>query len=268
MVSKGSSKRISILEISPEDFAVLKCAYDNTTIEHSHLISIARSFNEGKITNEKVVSVMEKYDTLNITTDDLVEAHQYEHEIDMNETNARYAGYAAALARKFRFLGFSSKISSLARRFHYLALASDFGEAMRPVVSATAVNTSLAISVGYCIADVAWEGYKLKSRNYHTEKGEPMTMTQCIVERASFQLVASMILPTIIIQSSVDLTTKYTNKFRRFTKWGPTLVGLSVIPFLPLYVDPFVGKFKLHVMQLNLISQKYLTTINFSQKKP
>ncbi len=50
------------------------------------------------------------------------------------EFGARYAGYTAGFARAFR----------------YLAFTSDFGEALRPVVSARIVSATYAVAFGYC----------------------------------------------------------------------------------------------------------------------
>ena len=74
--------------------------------------------------------------------------HGSAKDVDINSTNARYAGYTAGLARLFR----------------YLAFTSDFGEALRPVVSARIVSGSYAVAIGYCFADVFWEGYKHQNR--------------------------------------------------------------------------------------------------------
>ena len=46
------------------------------------------------------------------------------------------------------------------------------------------------------MADVAWEAYKLKKRDYKTENGAPMTMPQLLVERSTFQVI------TIFLQIS------------------------------------------------------------------
>ena len=94
-----------------------------------------------------------------------------------------------------------------------------------------------AVAFGYCFADVGWEAYKLKERNYMTEKGVPMSMTQCIVERSAFQAVASIALPFAVIHTAVDVSKRFFNKIGRYTKWGPSIVGLSIIPALPLYLD-------------------------------
>jgi fission process protein 1 len=133
----------------------------------------------------------------------------------------RYAGYTAAFSRAFR----------------YLAFTSDFGEALRPVVRSSIVTGTYAIALGYCVVDVAFEAHKLRERGYKTEKNIPMSMTQCIVERSAFQAVASLAVPAFIIHSSVSVGRKLFARIGRFQKWGPSLLGLSIIPLLPLYLD-------------------------------
>lgn len=75
---------------------------------------------------------------------------------------------------------------------HSSMALSDFGEALRPVVSARLVNASYAVAIGYCFADVGWEAYKAKERGFLNEKKQPVTMTQVIVERSVFQGIASI----------------------------------------------------------------------------
>ena len=139
------------------------------------------------------------------------------------DSNFRYAGYTRSLAKLFR----------------YLAFTSDLGEAFRPVVNVGIVNLAYAISFGYCFVDVGYEAYKLRERGYVAEHDptKKITMTQCIVERATFQAVASIAVPTIVIHSTVDITRKILAKVGRFQKWGPTIAGLSAIPLLPMFFD-------------------------------
>jgi fission process protein 1 len=64
-----------------------------------------------------------------------------------------------------------------------------------------------------------------------------MTMSQIIVERSTFQLFASLVLPALFIHTCVDVAKFATKKMGRFQKWGPSVFGLACIPFLPLYLD-------------------------------
>ncbi len=47
-----------------------------------------------------------------------------------------------------------------------------------PHTSARIVTGTYLVSIGYCIADVSYEAYKLQKRGNVTEKGHPMTTTQ------------------------------------------------------------------------------------------
>lgn len=149
------------------------------------------------------------------------ELHHLHHEITLTESQLRYAGYTAAFARAFR----------------YLAFTSDFGEALRPVVAKRVVNATYAVAFGYCGADIAWEAWKLQRRNYVTESGVPMSMAQLLAERTAFQAVASLGIPALLIHTTVDVSKHFFRRIGRFTKWGPSVAGLAVIPLLPLYLD-------------------------------
>ena len=105
-------------------------------------------------------------------------------------------------------------------------------------MSARIVTGSYLVSIGYCFADVGIEAYKLKQRNYLNEKtNAPMTMTQLVVERSVFQALASVIVPFAVIHTTVDVGKKAFKRIGRFQKWGPSLLGLSIIPLLPVYLD-------------------------------
>jgi fission process protein 1 len=51
------------------------------------------------------------------------------------------------------------------------------------------------------------------------------------------QALASVAIPFAVIHTTVDVTKKITRRIGRFTKWGPSIVGLGVIPLLPMYLD-------------------------------
>ncbi len=87
------------------------------------------------------------------------------------------------------------------------------------------------------MADVGWEAYKLKKRNYVDVHNQPMTMTQVVVERSIFQAVASIAVPFAIIHTAVAAGKKLFQKIGKFQKWGPSVIGLAMIPFLPMYLD-------------------------------
>ena len=63
------------------------------------------------------------------------------------------------------------------------------------------------------------------------------SVPRCAVHTTVFQLIASLALPAFIIHSGVHGAHRLCHKMNRFTKWGPTVVGLGMIPFLPACVD-------------------------------
>ena len=214
--NKGTTNKQTLSE---EEYKILK---DYANIHHA-----------GKLTKVEITSLLDKFKATpaEVPTEiqailRRVEAINEEEietliaEIDVLDSRSRYIGYSAAFARAFR----------------YLAFTSDVGEALRPVVRRTIVNASYGIAATYCIADVAWEGYKVH-RSGHNDHGHPMTVPQMIVERSTFQLVASLLIPAVIIHTAVDVTKHFTKRINRFTKWGPSIAGLAIIPLLPLYLD-------------------------------
>ena len=87
------------------------------------------------------------------------------HEINLSQTNARYAAYSAAFARGFRYLMSDGRLYAdlFPGHFHfmqllifciaiatrYLAFTSDFGEALRPVVAQRVVTVGTQVSISY-----------------------------------------------------------------------------------------------------------------------
>ena len=92
--------------------------------------------------------------------------------------------------------------------------------------------------MGYCAFDVAREAYKLKKNNYIDERTkEQMSMAQCITERTIFQFTASIAVPYVVVHSTVNISHRILDKINKFKRWGPSLLGLAVIPLLPKYLD-------------------------------
>ena len=94
------------------------------------------------------------------------------------------------------------------------------------------VQATYGISWVYVLGDVSYEGKKESDRG-----SDKNTVGLVMAERLTFQVLASMAIPAFLIHSQVHLFQKITKKICRFQKWGPTLAGLAVIPFLPLFLD-------------------------------
>lgn len=209
--------------ISSKEFNDIKKIYDKNNdgkLDDDEIIALIKDYNEGTLSQD-LQEIISRFDTNKNGHIDLNEIDHLRHVFHLQATDLRYAGYTASLARLFR----------------YLAFTSDFGEALRPVIHSHLVTATYMIAFGYCVADVGIEAYQLHKNNYiHPEKDIHMSMTQCIVERSTFQAFASLALPAVIIHQSVHFSKKMFQKIGRFTKWGPSVVGLSIIPFMPVYL--------------------------------
>ena len=192
-------------------------------LEDDEITAIIDDYNNHRPMHIGVLKVLRSYDENNMGE---LDSNEIFAVFKSTDSSARYAAYSASMARAFRYLAFSS----------------DFGEALRPVSSPKMVNVSYAVAGAYCVTDVAWEAYKCKSRGYQTDQGVSMTMSQCVIERATFQALASVAIPFALIHTSVDLTKKICKRIGRFQKWGPSVAGLLAIPILPIYLDEPVEK--------------------------
>ena len=201
-------------------------ANGNGVLEDKEIAKIIDDYNNHKPMHESVYKMIRSYDIDKSGDLDEKEFQNLQKAFKSTDSSARYAAYTARIARLFRYLAFSS----------------DFGEALRPVISPTVVNASYGIAGAYVIADVAWEAHKCKERGYRSEHGDPMTLTRCVVERSTFQALASVTIPFVLIHTSVDMTTRLCKRIGRFQKWGPSVVGLMAIPILPMYLDEPVEK--------------------------
>lgn len=145
----------------------------------------------------------------------------------LRDTDARYLAYAQRVAR---VLGPSTR---------YMAFSSDVGEAFRPVVHPKLVTFSYALTWGYVFGDIGYSSYmayKLHPDNSSFVKDRAFRAT-------TFQLIGSVALPFAIIHTGVKQSANLINKYAppggwKFVRaWGPSAVGMAIIPFLPRFVD-------------------------------
>lgn len=131
----------------------------------------------------------------------------------------------------------------------YLAYSSDIGESFRRVIHARFVQASYAIAIGYVASDVALNGY------YEHHRGSPPALVaKTVAHSGLFQIAASLAVPFLAIHTSVKLskehifvpltkTESWKQKYgkssgKMLRRWGPSAIGLSLIPFLPLVDEP------------------------------
>ncbi|KAL9558599.1 hypothetical protein MBANPS3_000808 [Mucor bainieri] len=167
--------------------------------------------------------------TTTTTTVQQIQPHQetltekaVEGKLDSLEGNARYLAYAGRLR------------TALVASSRYLAYTSDVGEAFRPIVPPAVVTAAYGISWLYLGLDVSYEGYK----SHHAGQENAVVATT-MVKRGVFQSLASMAFPMMTIHSIVKYSAYgFKNvKNAKVKAWGPTLLGLGIVPFLPYIFD-------------------------------
>jgi len=82
--------------------------------------------------------------------------------------------------------------------------------------------------VGY----VGWKSHK---------DGKPrMEVVRAVTQELTFQTLASLLIPTVIIHTGVHQTQKLlkNNKNMTLVKWGPSAVGMALIPLMPFIDHP------------------------------
>ena len=115
----------------------------------------------------------------------------------------------------------------------YTAYSSDVGEAFRPVVPQWAVRGTYGLAVSYIAGEIGLTTWKESKKPGATQETTLRAFTHATV----FQGIASLALPMVIIHQAVHAAQVATKRMGRFTKWGPTIAGLALIPALPFAVD-------------------------------
>ena len=145
-------------------------------------------------------------------------------------------GVASAGARTAAAKGAAAK-AAVGDAARYVAYSSDVGESMRPVLRPWMVNATYGVAIGYVLYDA---GSDVKRK---MDAGHP---TEVLLATGTYKLVfhglVSLAMPAVIIHSAVhqahDLFAREAfSKMPRVVKWGPSAVGLGLIPLMPL-LDP------------------------------
>lgn len=122
-------------------------------------------------------------------------------------------------------------------------IASDVGEAFRPVVPPWVVTAAYGVSWAYLIGDVSFTTYKSSqlgpSPIEAANMSERTRLAMVAVKRSVFQAVASMALPAFTIHTAVKYAGRAFAKSQNATlrRWGPTAVGIGIVPALPYLFD-------------------------------
>jgi len=143
----------------------------------------------------------------------------------LDENDYRYLGYTGRIGRILAFT---------ANKIRFLGYSSDIGESMRPLMDPRWVKLFYGVTWTYVFGDVGWNMYN------EAEKGsDNMIIARTGIKVFTFQSIASVALPTLIIHTAVHQSQKlFVNAPGRLKILGPVLVGLAIIPALPYLDEP------------------------------
>jgi len=144
------------------------------------------------------------------------------------QTKKLFAVKAKLAATKAKAAAVKLKASA-AQNIRYTAYSSDVGEAFRPVVPSWAVKGTYGLAVTYILGEIGVTTYKAQQQGE-----EPV---RAFAHAAVFQGIASLVLPMVVIHQTVHAAQAVTKRAGRFTRWGPTVAGLALIPALPYMID-------------------------------
>jgi len=156
---------------------------------------------------------------------------------------ARYAGYSARAARVLAVVSRSVKAGS-----RYIAYSSDVGEAARPLVSPAFVKAMYGVAfayVGYDVYSASSNALKAAAEDGKSEDQIKTAALRAGSETLYFQALASILVPSLIIHSAVHKSQQLVKKSANVTlkRYGPTALGLAIIPILPFTIDEPIEHF-------------------------
>ena len=171
---------------------------------------------------------------------------------------------ARALKTKAMVVGAKAKAAAAANA-RYTAYASDVGEGLRPVVSEWAVKASYGLAITCetrwiqtqtdrslepccqhtCLRHVTPPlnapapdvGGEVGLHTYNEAQVPGGNPARVLAHQSVFHGIASLGLPMLIIHQTVHAAQIAAKRIGRFTRWGPSIAGLALIPALPFAVD-------------------------------
>uniref|UniRef100_A0A7S2S404 Mitochondrial fission process protein 1 n=1 Tax=Mucochytrium quahogii TaxID=96639 RepID=A0A7S2S404_9STRA len=149
------------------------------------------------------------------------EEMEAEAEAVLEDSPLRVFGYAGRIGRLAAL--------ALSRGSRYIAYSSDVGEAFRPVVDPKYIRIGYGVAITYVCTDIALYTHRAYEQGKDT--------TRAFIHQTTFQTLASLALPSLVIHQGVHLSQKAFTKMGRFQRYGPVVTGLLMIPLMPPLVS-------------------------------
>ena len=166
-----------------------------------------------------------------------------------------HSAYVVAVARRSGLQLWAGRgiLAALLVRFRLTAFTSEVGESLRPLIASWYVRAAYAVSWSYVSVDVllrVGDSFALRGRTWH--------LLRTLLYFSIFHTVATMLLPAFLIHSAVHhsshllklLSARHAAAVSAAAErlplwwaprlwWVPTVVGLALIPLMPLLDEPF-----------------------------
>ena len=120
----------------------------------------------------------------------------------------------------------------------YVAYSSDVGESMRPVLKPWMVNATYGVAVGYVFYDAGSDVRRKQLAGHDTD-----VLVATGAYKLTFHAICSLAIPAVLIHTAVHkshtlFSAEAFAAFPRVVKFGPTAVGLGLIPLMPFIDEP------------------------------
>jgi hypothetical protein len=157
--------------------------------------------------------------------------------------------FGSTLARAGMNVGKSTKAATAVREAEELGVAmgkatlaaahaGDVGvTAAKPSGSKMLRNVLHGVSFAYVIGDVYYDSWQVRRRYFLSDRD----LYVHVAERFTFQVLASLVVPSLIIHQVVHWSSKaFEGRFQtrpKIPRYGPLVLGLATVPVLPYVLD-------------------------------
>ena len=129
-------------------------------------------------------------------------------------------------------------ITALLARYRLIAFVSEVGESIRPLqgVLTWHVNLFYLVSWMYVITDTT-----VHAVDEANVQGRRRQVARVLIFMSIFHSIATMLIPAVAIHEAVHFAMAFLKRVAaspRMQVWVPTMVGLSLIPAMPIVDEP------------------------------
>jgi fission process protein 1 len=115
--------------------------------------------------------------------------------------------------------------------------SNEVGEAFRPLISSKFVHASYGLAFAYVLGDACDKAGKAGRRVTAQGEHPALHMLTTAADVVSWQTIASVAVPGLIINRVVALAGAAFRRAGRQPGWAPTIIGLATVPLIVKPID-------------------------------